>query len=257
MPYFKYANKKIHFQEIGDGSPLVLLHGNTASSKMFDDVIDLYKDDFKLILIDFLGHGKSDSLAEFPADLWHDEAMQIIHLLDLNKYGKVDIIGTSGGALVALNVALERGDLVNKVIADSFEGEKSLDVLAETIFEEREQSKSHKESYLFWEYCHGNNWRNVVDNDTDAVIRHNKSIKNFFHKDLSQLDVPVMLTASLEDEFAKILHLDFKQIYGDMLAKIPDGRLHLFQTGGHPAMLSNAVEFYSVAKNFFLTTSGQ
>jgi pimeloyl-ACP methyl ester carboxylesterase len=249
MAYFKYDNHNIYYEEIGNGSPLFLLHGNTASSKMFDDVIALYKD-FQIILVDFLGHGKSDRLTAFPVDLWFSEAMQVIELIEQRQYGKAHLIGTSGGALVALNVALERGDLVNKVVADSFEGEKSLPCIAEIIANERHASKASEEGYGFWEYCHGHDWESVVDNDTAAVIKHDEWIKNFFHKDLSQLCVPVLLTASLKDEFALSANLDFVEIYGSMIAKIKMGNLHLFESGGHPAMITNALAFASIAKEF-------
>lgn len=250
MPYIKYADKNIYYEEIGSGFPLILLHGNTASSKMFSNITDLYTDNFKLIFIDFLGHGRSDRLKEFPADFWYDEAMQVIALLDYLNYGKVDIIGTSGGALVALNIALERDDLTNKVIADSFEGEKSLNSMTRTIFDERQQSKSQEISCMFWEYCHGDDWESVVDNDTDIVIRHDKYIKNFFHRDLSQLAVPVMLSGSLEDEYAEII--DMEKTYTALLKKIPNGELYLFAKGGHPAMLSSAKEFSDIAKKFLM-----
>jgi len=252
MAYFKYKSSNVHFEEIGKGNPLFLLHGNTASSKMFDYVVDLYKDDFKIILIDFLGHGNSDRLNQFPIDFWYDQAMQAISLITLNDYGKVNLIGTSGGALAALNVALERSDLVNKVIADSFEGEKAVGSIARYIPEERKQSKSTENARMFWEYCHGEDWESVVDNDTTVVIKHEKSIKKFFHKDLSNLCVPVMLTASLEDNFAQVAGLDFGQLYKAMSDKIADGKLHLFPSGGHPAMLTNAEEFSVVAKKFFI-----
>ena len=250
MPYFSYKDRNVYYREMGKGTPLLLLHGNSVSSKMFDGVLDFYKDDFKLILVDFLGHGKSDRLMEFPTDFWYEEAMQIIQMLEQNGYGKVNIIGTSGGALVALNVALESSELINKVIADSFEGEKSLDGIAKVINDERKQAKSSKEGCAFWEYCHGNDWEKVVDNDTDAIIEHDKYIKDYFHKDLSRINVPVMLTASHEDEFAKALGIDFNDIYGNMIKKITGGRLYLFQTGGHPAMISRAKEFSDIAKKY-------
>ena len=47
---------------------MLLLHGNSVSSKMFQGIIDLYKEDYKVILIDFLGHGRSDRLEQFPTD---------------------------------------------------------------------------------------------------------------------------------------------------------------------------------------------
>lgn len=249
MPFFKYKNKNIYYEEIGNGAPVLLLHGNTASSKMFDSLIDLYKDDYKLILIDFLGHGKSDRIDEFPTDFWFDEAMQAIELLRTNQYGKVNVIGTSGGALVALNIALEQGELVNKVIADSFEGEEALSLVADTIFDDRQQSKEEQWSIDFYRHNHGSDWEVVVDCDTDVMIRHYKTIKKFFHKDLDQLKVPVLLTASLKDEFAELI--DFNEVYQGMASKMANGKVHLLQTGGHPAMLSGANEFFDVAKAFF------
>jgi pimeloyl-ACP methyl ester carboxylesterase len=255
MGYFKYNGYNVFYKELGRGSPLILLHGNSVSSKLFEQVIELYSEDFKIILIDFLGHGKSDRLGVFPADFWYDEAMQVIRLIEKNQYGKVNLIGTSGGAITALNVALERGDLVHKIIADSFEGEKSLDAIAEYIPEERKESKARSEGRLFWEYCHGSDWESVVDQDTEVCIMHNKAIKNFFHKDLSALSLPVMLTASLEDEFAKISGLDFSRLYPEMASKIADCKICLFRSGGHPAMLTNAVEFSDMAKSFFSSAS--
>jgi len=82
MAYYEYKNKKIYYEERGSGTPLVFLHGNTASSKMFESIIKLYSDEYRVIAIDFLGHGKSERIEEFPLELWFDEAMQTIALLD-------------------------------------------------------------------------------------------------------------------------------------------------------------------------------
>ncbi|WP_070043141.1 alpha/beta fold hydrolase [Robinsoniella peoriensis] len=249
MADFKYGDKNIFYEEVGSGFPLILLHGNTLSSKMFTQIIDLYKKDFKVILIDFLGHGNSDRLEQFPIDFWYDQAMQVVQLITLNDYGKVNLIGTSGGALTALNVALEHEELVNKVIADSLEGETPLNAWTSTISEERNKSKTREFVCMLWEYCHGEDWESVVDNDTEVIIRHDRFIKNFFHKDLTQLKVPVMMSVSLkDDEYAAIM--DIEEVYQSMLRKIPDGKLHLFPEGAHPSMLTNAKEFASVAKEF-------
>lgn len=60
MPYFTYQPKQIYYSEAGAGKPLLFLHGNTASSKMFEPLLPLYTDNFKVILIDFLGNDRSD-----------------------------------------------------------------------------------------------------------------------------------------------------------------------------------------------------
>ena len=94
MAYFTYQSKKIFYRETGNGEPLMLLHGNTASSVMFEMLLPLYQDNFKVILMDFLGNGKSDRLDEFPADVWMNQAKQVIGLIEYLKYQKVNLAGT-------------------------------------------------------------------------------------------------------------------------------------------------------------------
>ena len=76
MSYFIYQNKKIFFEEYGDGIPLLLLHGNSLSSRMFLPIIDDLQKYTKVILIDFLGNGYSDRTSHISDDLWYDEALQ-------------------------------------------------------------------------------------------------------------------------------------------------------------------------------------
>lgn len=251
MSYFVFENKQIYYNEIGKGAPLLFLHGNTASSMMFSEIAEMYREDFKVILIDFLGHGKSDRLEKFPADLWHYEAEQVIAFLHEKRYSKVNLIGSSGGALVAINVALEAPDLVGKVIADSFEGEKPLKAFTENVKNDREFSKQNEDAKMFYAYMHGTDWERVVDNDTDAIIRHNKDIGIFFHKPLQSLKADILLTGSKKDEFVSAVSPDyFEEVYGAMVKKVGHGKIHLFHEGGHPAMLSNPTDFYELSMRF-------
>lgn len=81
MSYFNYQSKKIFYKEIGNGEPLIMLHGDAASSAMFEMLIPLYQEHFRVILVDFLGNGKSDRVDKFPADLWIAQAQQVIALM--------------------------------------------------------------------------------------------------------------------------------------------------------------------------------
>ena len=58
MSYFRYNGRHIYYEEAGEGAPLLLLHGNTASSRMYEDIARRYEANFRVILIDFLGHGR-------------------------------------------------------------------------------------------------------------------------------------------------------------------------------------------------------
>ena len=73
---------------------------------MFSLLIPLYEDDLHCILIDFLGCGRSDRIASFSSDIWIDEARQVDCLAQYLEFDEVSLIGTSGGAWVALNAAM-------------------------------------------------------------------------------------------------------------------------------------------------------
>ena len=237
--------------EMGNGSPLFLLHGNTASSNMFYEIAGKYAEHHRVILIDFLGHGRSDRLAQFPVDLWFNEAMQVIGLIKAGGYGPVDIIGSSGGALAAVNAALEAPELVRRVIADSFEGETTLKAFTQNVVEDREAAKRAENARMFYYYMHVDDWEQVVDNDTEAIRRHDETIGKFFHKPLETLKPDILMTGSKEDEFICALEPGFfERVYGDMIRKIGHGEIHLFETGGHPAMLSNPEAFLARSRRF-------
>lgn len=252
MSYFIFENEKIYYNEVGVGTPLLLLHGNTASSMMFYEAVEKYKEHFKVILIDFLGHGQSNRLHEFPADLWFYEAQQVIAFLKEKQYSNVNIIGSSGGALAAINIALEAPQLVSKVIADSFEGEVPLKQFTENVVTDRALSKQDENARLFYYYMQGDDWESVVDNDTSAIVRHDKEIGTFFHKDLHTFQPDILMTGSRQDEFiSNVSSTYFEKVYGEMLEKMGHGKMYLFDTGGHPAMLTNFDNFYKISLQFF------
>ena len=122
MSYFNYNGNKIFYEEFGNGEPLVLLHGNTVSSKFFTPIIPKLSEKYHVITLDFLGCGSSDRILECPEDLWFEWSNQAKALIKHLGYEKVNLIGCSGGAIAAINLALENPELLNAVVADSFEG---------------------------------------------------------------------------------------------------------------------------------------
>lgn len=253
MPYFSYAGKKCYYEMHGAGMPLLLLHGNTASSKMFTGAVEYFADMFQVILIDFLGHGKSDRLEKFPADLWYEEGRQVSSFLEQQQISKAFVIGSSGGAQAAINAALEMPERILKIVADSFEGETPLPVFVDSVKADREYAKQNKQLSMFYEAMHGADWEHVVDCDTDAVITHAKEIGHFIHKPLSHLQADILLIGSKEDDLIGSVAPNFlEEIYRKMLENIGHGEMVIFPTGGHPAMLTNLPAFAETAKKFFL-----
>lgn len=251
MSYFNYQSKKIYYTETGKGTPVLFLHGNTASSKMFEPLLPLYTEHFRVIRMDFLGNGKSERVEQFPVDLWIQQGKQITSLLKHLNYEKVHLVGTSGGAWSAVNAALDCPELIGKVIADSFDGRTLHLGFAENLRKERAEAKQNEEAAQFYEWCQGEDWEKVVDLDTECLLRCAGKNIPLFHKPLSSLEVPVMFMGSREDEMVR---KDLKEEYEQMAGEIKQTRIILFERGFHPAIASNAVEAAGQIRRFFLET---
>jgi len=242
MAYFKYKNKSVYYRVIGTGEPIMLLAGNTASSKMFNSILPRYTKEYKVILIDFPGHGRSERVNKFETDFWFYNSRVCFSLLEELQLDKVSLIGTSGGALVAINLCLEHPEKINYLVADSFEGEYPLNSYINSLKSEREKDKKNLLSKNFWLYNHGFDWKRIVDLDTEMLIEFAQTGNSFFHKSISDIKVPTLLTGSMEDEYCD--HLD--EIYGALKKKNRNLEIHIFESGNHPAMLSNKDLFFAL-----------
>lgn len=246
MPYFKFESKNVYYQELGEGKPLLFLHGNTASSKMFELMLPFYVNDFKVILLDFLGHGESDRVAEFPIEIWKWEAKQTIALLWHLNYSKVSLAGTSGGAWVAVNAALECPELIDKVVADSFSGRTLEDGFAKALIEERTAAKADVIAWQFYEWCQGDDWEKIVNDDTKALTVLAEQNLPLFVKPIEQLQVPLLLMGSRGDTMVRE---DLQEEY-EAIRELTGARICIFESGGHPAIGTNGEQAAEVIKRF-------
>ena len=81
----------------GTGPNLVLLHGWGFNSELFDNLVNEYKDRYRITTIDLPGHGQSDDV-DGGLDDWCNE---IIKILPKNPI----LLGWSLGGLLAIHVA--------------------------------------------------------------------------------------------------------------------------------------------------------
>lgn len=227
----------------------MFLHGNTASSKMSELLIPLYVENFRCILIDFLGNGQSDRVEKFSPDMWHDEALQTIALTEHLQCGKVSLIGTSGGAWAAVNAALERPDLFHAVIADSFDGRTLNENFSANLLSERKAAKGDTQSRQFYEWCQGADWEKVVDLDTEALLKCAEEKRPLFHKPLEELKTPILFMGSKTDEMCR---KNLEHEYKEMAVLIPSATVQMFECGGHPAIATNAEKAAEIICNFIL-----
>lgn len=252
MSHFIYEEKKVFYTERGHGDAVMLLHGNAASSRMFELLLSLYERDFNVILIDFLGHGYSDRLESFPADLWMYEARQTVSLLEHLGYKKVHLVGTSGGAWVAINAALMRPHLVGGIVADSFDGRTLDDDFAKKLIKERTFAKNDENAKAFYKWCQGNDWESIVEKDTQALLQCAERKLPLFCKPLTLLKSHILLMASKEDE---TIRSDVFEEYQCIQKQVEGCVIHMFEEGGHPAIMSNAEQAAKIIVEFLRQTA--
>ena len=95
---------RIHYQEKGTGTPLLLLHGFTSSTYSWKDVFEPLANTFRVIAVDFKGFGFSGKPdGDYSGGA---QASLIAHLLDYLKIDQAWLCGNSMGGEIALNVAL-------------------------------------------------------------------------------------------------------------------------------------------------------
>ena len=105
---------RIHYQEKGTGTPLVLLHGYTSSTYTWKEVFEPLAKSFHVIAIDLKGFGfsgKPDGDYTRRA-----QAALVAHLLEHLNIDKAWLCGSSMGGEVALNVALDNPQRVAGLI---------------------------------------------------------------------------------------------------------------------------------------------
>lgn len=108
----------VHFQEFGDQNnpTLLLIHGFTASAYVWRTVApELASEGFHVVAVDLIGFGYSDKPASFDYTI-SSQARVISRLMNRLGIGRASIVGSSYGGAVALTLALDYPERVEKLV---------------------------------------------------------------------------------------------------------------------------------------------
>jgi pimeloyl-ACP methyl ester carboxylesterase len=98
------------------GEAIVFLHGGGENLMVWERIIPAFKDHYRLIMIDFRGHGQSDiTKTGYHIDQLADDVVGVMKALKLDK---AHIVGSSTGAEVALSMGANFPEMVSSVVLE-------------------------------------------------------------------------------------------------------------------------------------------
>ncbi len=103
----------------GAGSPILLLHGFSGDVSAWQNLRPALEKSHRVIALDMLGHGNSDSPASVECYRMEQAAVDIMALLDQLVTGKIHLLGYSMGGRLALYLAWRYADRFHSLILES------------------------------------------------------------------------------------------------------------------------------------------
>ncbi|HEV2138327.1 MAG TPA: alpha/beta hydrolase [Nitrososphaerales archaeon] len=106
---------QIYYETLGDGEPLLLLHGGLGTVEDFAFQTPELAKRFKVIAFERPGHGRSaDNGEPFTFNTMTECTIDFMDSLSLKA---ANLVGWSDGAAIALMVAIARPDLVRRIVS--------------------------------------------------------------------------------------------------------------------------------------------
>jgi pimeloyl-ACP methyl ester carboxylesterase len=105
---------ELGYQVVGEGEPLVLLHGGFGSVEMFGPNVELLAAGRQVIGVDLQSHGRSPATDRpMRFETMADDIAALIHRL---RFERAAIMGFSLGGAVGLRTAIQHPDVVERLV---------------------------------------------------------------------------------------------------------------------------------------------
>ena len=109
--FIDVGKTQLYYEEMGEGHPLVMLHGGLLDRRMWDDQFDAFAGKFRVIRFDVRNHGDSKGV---PDTFKHYEDLRkVLRQLDIEKAA---IMGLSLGGRIAIDFAIAYPENTSAII---------------------------------------------------------------------------------------------------------------------------------------------
>jgi 3-oxoadipate enol-lactonase len=262
MPFMKIRDGRMHYEVLGEGPPVLLVHGFTNFGLVWgDQAMALVYAGYKVIMPDLAGHGLSSPATEDTpvATL----AADMVALLDHLDVAKASVCGLSlGGMVVQELMAEHRNRVVAGIVVDSCadaSSEKNVAAVTEWIRMFRQPDGQMIRQEAAWPHLlqapfresptgHSFNatWRNILRNVPGTSLAHVAIALMTFsiRQRLPGVTTPCLV---INGEHDKLFPVDMCKEIADL---IPGAEFALIAGGGHISALDSPMPFNELLLGF-------
>ena len=231
---------------------IIFIHGFPFNKSMWDDQMDLLKDNYRVVAYDIRGHGNSDAgTDDFFIELFVNDLLRFMAKLGIEKS---ILCGLSLGGYIAISAVLKHPDrfdglILNdtQCIPDTQEIKESRCTAIIRIVKngvERYADEIIKDLFAIETFAKK---KNVIDAVKEMIIGTSRqSLCNTLHamserkdtcEQLQEIKIPVLIMVGKEDKITPIAAAQ------QMHEKIRGSKLKVIQHAGHIINLENPIAF--------------
>src|SRR5262245_33403200 len=171
---------RIHYRDVGDGPPIVILHGGWGYDAFpFDRQITALESRHRIVIPDRTGYGRSEAIDTLATGFHQSAAEETLAVIEALQLDRPILWGHSDGAIVALLIGLQAPDRIGGTIVEATHYFKHK--LASRPFFEAIVAKP-RAPFLD---VHARTWIQILDESAPG--------DDFYGGRLSALRVPVLL----------------------------------------------------------------
>jgi pimeloyl-[acyl-carrier protein] methyl ester esterase len=253
-----------HVEIIGQGQPLVMIHGWGMHSGVWQSIIKRLSQKYMLYLVDLPGMGSSRPVEPYHLHSLADEIAEVIP-------GVTDVLGWSLGGLVAQRIALNQPDRVRRLVlvgstpkfVSNIDWQAGVDPANFSAFAE---SVNHDYKATILQFL---TLQCMKSNDRRSTIKQLRAafeLKPTPTQTTLQRALRVLLESDLRDEIANIRKPTLL-IHGDrdtlapvqaahwMMQQLPIGYLRVISGAAHAPFLSHSEQFIETLNQFLEPTA--
>lgn len=261
----------LYYKVEGRGTPLLLLHGFTGSHRTWEPYLEEWKDRFQLILVDIVGHNKSQAHPniEFSEEPYTMETMSrgLIQLLDQLGINRTAVLGYSMGGRLALYFAVHApGRVLGLALESASPGlktkeerearrksdralaDKLLSFGVQNFINEWESIPLFESQKNLPEAVKGNirfeRLNQTAQGLAGSLIGMGTGVQPSLWEQLDQLEFPVFLIVGQKD-------FKFQELNQEMATAIKNSYLHIAPDSGHAVHVEHFHFFAKIVKDDF------